>query len=213
MQIAAAVGLEGVRIGGGIWKGRRLSQAPGEVRPTTAQSREVLFNWLGERIRGRHCLDLFAGAGALSLEAVSRGAATATMIEIDGKRCQALRKQLATLLATSPDETPSNCMMLTRTDALRWLPHTTRRLARQPNDPPPHWNLIFVDPPYDWNRLGDCLQRLTDLVAVMHPPPADCLLYLETGTRVETGAPKPWVLESDRRASDHWLRLYRLESP
>jgi 16S rRNA (guanine966-N2)-methyltransferase len=73
-----------LRIIGGIWRGRRLRFPPQEeIRPTPDRIRETLFNWLGARVVGARCLDLFAGSGALGLEALSRGAAQVTFVERD----------------------------------------------------------------------------------------------------------------------------------
>lgn len=209
-----------MRIGGGIWKGRRLAPAPGDVRPTTAQSREILFNWLGDRVRARRCLDLFAGAGSLSLEAISRGAAAATMLEFNGRRCRALRQQSDVLLTSSPDTDLRDRLKIQRCDSLRWLRRTLKEIrlnsaspTEGPNlaSPTEGWDLIFVDPPYGYAQLADCLQLTTEIA--LASALSDCLLYLETDARTQQGAPEPWVLEKQRRFSDHWLRLYRLGAP
>ena len=73
-----------VRITAGRWKGRRL-EAPAEARPTSARAREALFDLLGDRVPGARVLDLFAGSGAVGLEAVSRGAASAVLVESDSR--------------------------------------------------------------------------------------------------------------------------------
>jgi 16S rRNA (guanine966-N2)-methyltransferase len=80
-----------VRIIGGIWRGRRLRFPVGtEVRPTPDRVRETVFNWLGPKIAGMHCLDLFAGTGVFGFEALSRGAATAVLVESDPRLIAAL---------------------------------------------------------------------------------------------------------------------------
>ncbi len=66
-----------LRIVGGAWRGRTWRFPEGEIRPTPDRVRETLFNWLAPHIAGARCLDLFAGSGALGLEALSRGAARA----------------------------------------------------------------------------------------------------------------------------------------
>ena len=71
-----------LRIIGGQWRGRRLTFTPAEgLRPTTDRVRETLFNWLAPAIHGARCLDLFAGSGALGLEALSRGAASCDFVD------------------------------------------------------------------------------------------------------------------------------------
>ncbi|MEP6994641.1 MAG: 16S rRNA (guanine(966)-N(2))-methyltransferase RsmD [Acidobacteriota bacterium] len=71
-----------VRIGAGRWKGRRLP-VPAQARPTSDRARQALFNVLGDRVRNARVLDLYAGTGAVGLEAVSRGAASAVLVESD----------------------------------------------------------------------------------------------------------------------------------
>lgn len=85
-----------LRIIAGEWRGRKLRfPAETSIRPTPDRVRETLFNWIGPRIRGLRVLDLFAGSGALGLEALSRGASAATFIDSDARAVQALRERLA----------------------------------------------------------------------------------------------------------------------
>ncbi|CTQ32475.1 16S rRNA (guanine(966)-N(2))-methyltransferase RsmD [Jannaschia rubra] len=125
-----------MRIVGGLWRGRRLTpvgqgDAAAHLRPTADRVRESIFNLLlngghADRLDGTRVLDVFAGTGALGLEALSRGAATATFIE-QGRRAQAiLRANIALLDAPA-----------------RVLP----RDARKPGPGTPH-DLLFLDPPY-----------------------------------------------------------------
>src|SRR5688572_7879345 len=94
--VAAAVGQ--VRIIGGKWRGTKLPVplSPG-LRPSSDRVRETLFNWLMPRIGGARVLDLFAGSGALGLEAVSRGAGQATLVERDAGLAGQLRESVAKL--------------------------------------------------------------------------------------------------------------------
>ena len=95
-QPAAAVGQ--VRIIGGKWRNTKLPVplSPG-LRPSSDRVRETLFNWLMSRLGGARVLDLFAGSGALGLEAVSRGAAQATLVERDAALSRQLRESVARL--------------------------------------------------------------------------------------------------------------------
>ena len=87
-----------LRIIGGAWRGRKLRfPASADIRPTPDRVRETLFNWLGPAVRGARCLDLFAGSGALGLEALSRGAAEAVDIERDTEAVAFLRRNVAAL--------------------------------------------------------------------------------------------------------------------
>src|SRR5256884_2719977 len=85
-----------LRIIGGTWRGRKLRfPASAAIRPTPDRVRETLFNWLGARTPGARALDLFAGSGALGLEALSRGASHVTFVEQDEAAVRELRARLA----------------------------------------------------------------------------------------------------------------------
>src|SRR6187399_1902490 len=99
MTPGATRGRNRVRIIGGKWRSRILAfPAAAQLRPTPDRVRETLFNWLGQRLDGLSCLDLFAGSGALGFEALSRGARRVVMVERDRHVHAALRES-ATLLA------------------------------------------------------------------------------------------------------------------
>ncbi len=119
-----------VRIIGGLHRSRliRFPDKPG-LRPTPDRVRETLFNWLGQDLAGRHVLDLFAGSGALGLEAASRGASTVVLVERDGAVAESLRENVRALsLATA---------QVVRMDALEFL-RTDQRV----------FDVVFADPPY-----------------------------------------------------------------
>ena len=141
-----------VRIIGGEWRGRRLPvlDLPG-LRPSGDRARETLFNWLQPCVRGAHCADLFAGTGALGLEAASRGAAEVTLVESSPPALQALRDALAALGGAAGAR-----VRLERTDALLWL------VARAPRS----LDLVFIDPPFDSGLDSRALELLArrDLV-------------------------------------------------
>jgi 16S rRNA (guanine(966)-N(2))-methyltransferase RsmD len=119
-----------VRIIAGEWRGRRLTIAAGTaVRPTPDRVRETLFNWLRDDVAGAHCLDLYAGTGALGFEALSRGAAAAWFVEQDAALVAALGVQAETF-----DVEPR----IVRQDAASLL----RGHA------PQKFDLVFLDPPY-----------------------------------------------------------------
>jgi 16S rRNA (guanine966-N2)-methyltransferase len=123
-----------VRVIAGRFGGRRLRAPPGRAtRPTSERVREALFAALGE-LHGEVVLDLFAGTGALAIEALSRGAARAVLVERDAQALAALRANLA-VLGLGSDEAE-----VRRGDALRAL-RTARERAET-------YDLLFVDPPY-----------------------------------------------------------------
>lgn len=137
-KVAAKVasGAGEVRIIGGQWKRTRLpvAQRPG-LRPTPDRVRETLFNWLGQDLSGWHCLDAFAGTGALGLEAASRGAASVLMVEQDAALVAQLHQHQQRLQAST--------VRVQRGDALAAL----RQVAGQGLD------LVLLDPPFDETAL------------------------------------------------------------
>ena len=144
-----------MRIIGGQWRSRivRFPDAQ-SLRPTPDRLRETLFNWLGQDLTGKTCLDLFAGSGALGFEAASRGARHVVMVEQDAGVYRALRETQATLSAEQVE--------MHRADAIRFLKNDTRL-----------YDVIFLDPPF---QLG-WLPRLLPLLPVRLAP--DARVYLE----------------------------------
>ena len=136
-----------VRIIGGQWRSR-IVQFPGTpgLRPTPDRVRETLFNWLGQRLDGKACLDLFAGSGALGFEALSRGARRVVMVERDRATAAALRVSAQKLAASDVD--------IVEGDALRYLAHPRER-----------FDVVFVDPPYDERLVPRVLDRLAPHLA------------------------------------------------
>lgn len=131
-----------LRIIGGQWRSRRLKFAavPG-LRPTPDRIRETLFNWLQPCIHGARCLDLFAGSGALGLEALSRGAGEVMLVEKHPVAARTLRDNLAVLDAQHA--------VVINTDALHYLAQ-----AAVPFD------VIFLDPPFRQGILAKALEML-----------------------------------------------------
>lgn len=121
-----------MRVIAGIAKGRRLraSSSP-EMRPTTDMARQTIFDILGSTVAGTRVLDLFAGAGTLGIEALSRGAEEAMFVESDPTACAVIRENLATTGF-------AECSLVRRADVVQFL----ARPAREPFD------LVFLDPPY-----------------------------------------------------------------
>jgi len=134
-----------VRIIGGTHRGRRLSfpDLPG-LRPTGDRVRETLFNWLQPVLPGGRCLDLFAGSGALGLEAASRGAGAVVMLD----QAPVVIKQLQQHVADLGLEQ----VRIEQADALDWL----SRGVAEPFD------IVFLDPPFGSDLMGECCQRLDD---------------------------------------------------
>ncbi|MBI3715134.1 MAG: 16S rRNA (guanine(966)-N(2))-methyltransferase RsmD [Betaproteobacteria bacterium] len=131
-----------VRIIGGAWRSRLIEfpDVPG-LRPTPGRVRETLFNWLGQRLTGKRCLDLFAGSGVLGFEAASRGADEVILVESDRAAVAALEESQRKLPAP-------NCRIV-RGDAMAWL-------AR----PGAGFDVIFIDPPFASGLLPKVLPLL-----------------------------------------------------
>ena len=138
-----------LRIIAGMWRGRRLRFPEGpDIRPTPDRVRETLFNWLAPVIRGARVLDLFAGSGALGLEALSRGAAFVEFVDSDARAIDALRERLLEWKA-DPDG-----HVLKRADALQVL------AGAKPASKPP-FDIVFIDPPFAaglWQTVADRLE-------------------------------------------------------
>lgn len=133
-----------VRIIGGAWRSRRIRFPPRPgLRPTPDRVRETLFNWLGQDLTGRDCLDLFAGSGALGFEAASRGARRVVMVEQDGAACRALQANRAALDAAAVE--------VIRADALEFLKNQGAR-----------YHVVFLDPPFADDCWPQLLARLPD---------------------------------------------------
>jgi 16S rRNA (guanine966-N2)-methyltransferase len=145
-----------IQIIGGEFRGRRLKTPPGgTVRPTAARVREAWFSILQRAIRGARVLDLFAGSGALGIEALSRGAATADFVEVKRAALTALKANITTLKLTQR-------AAIHRVDALKFV----ERLQ------PGQYDVAFADPPY----TGDAAARL---VAMFRLTPFAGILSIE----------------------------------
>lgn len=134
-----------MRIVGGELRSRRLARPPEGVRPTTDRVRESLFARLGD-LRGVRVLDLFAGTGALAIEALSRGAEAAVLVDHSARSLNAIRENLASLGLESRAR-------VIRGDAAK----TSRRLRGTGR-----FDLVFLDPPYDSAQVGPALAALVE---------------------------------------------------
>jgi len=168
-----------VRIIGGQWRSR-IVQFPGTpgLRPTPDRVRETLFNWLGQRLDGKACLDLFAGSGALGFEALSRGARRVVMVERDRAAAAALRASAQKLAAANVD--------IVEGDALRYLATPRER-----------FDVVFVDPPYSEHLVPRVLERLAPHLS------EGARVYAEDDEALEL--PAGWQpLREDRAGAVHY---------
>jgi 16S rRNA (guanine966-N2)-methyltransferase len=173
------------RIIGGRWRSRQLSFIPTEgLRPTSDQGRETLFNWLSPIIVGARCLDLFAGSGALGIEALSRGAIEVIFVERHPAAVQRLRENLS-LLKVDP-------YRVEQADALHWLRAEAQR-----------FDLILLDPPFGQDLLAP-------VCAILEPRwlAPSARIYLESErTLTELTLPASWQIVREKTAGDVTYRL------
>ena len=147
-----------VRVIGGKWRGHVvLFPSNATLRPTPNRVRETVFNWLGQDMSGKVCLDLFSGSGAMGIEAASRGSEHVVMVETDRKVYRAIQSSLQKLQA--------NNIELLMTDALKFI-MSDQRL----------FDVIFLDPPYQSGLLPELLNLLPSHLT------QDGLIYLEAGS-------------------------------
>jgi len=182
-----------IRIIGGDWKRTPLPVLDLEgLRPTPDRVRETLFNWLGQRLDGQRCLDLFAGSGALGFEAASRGAARVVMVERHPRAAAQLRANQARVDARTID--------IAEADALR----LAASLA------PGSFDVVFLDPPFG---EADLLARALELAAPLVA--ADGFLYVESGRALDPStepALAGWTVLRDGRAGAVFYHLLQREN-
>jgi 16S rRNA (guanine966-N2)-methyltransferase len=178
-----------VRIIGGKWRGRKLPvrDLP-ELRPSGDRCRETLFNWLQAHVHGAVCVDLFAGSGALGLEAASRGAAEVILVE---KLRVAAQDLSEVLLSLNADQ-----VSVIATNALRWLESCPARSV----------DIAFVDPPFG-------LHLETRALELLHR--GDCIrpggfIYIETARDSVITLPGPgWETAREKTMGEVRLLLLK----
>jgi 16S rRNA (guanine966-N2)-methyltransferase len=176
-----------MRIIAGTHRGSRISAPKGlDTRPTGDRVREAAFNLIGP-VEGASVLDLFAGSGAMGLEALSRGAASVTFVESDRGACRTIAENLERLRLTGARITCGDALWALRQDSRRY-------------------DLVLVDPPYEaWAELEP---KLAEHLPRMLEP--DGLLVVETGSRTEPALPLP--LRTSRRYGSARLSLFEPSS-
>ena len=182
-----------MRIVAGTWRGRALAAPPGTTtRPTSDRVRQAIFDMLvhapwSTPLDSMKVLDAFAGTGAMALEALSRGAASATYFEKDPAALKSLRANIAACKAEP----------------------RTRVIAADATRPPkgePH-DLAFLDPPYDTATAADCV-RAPGLLAIIPPRRR---LYVQHRRGAALPAAPGWRLADERRFGDTMLTTFERE--
>ena len=192
-KAAPAHGGDGqLRIIAGQWRSRQFNfpMAAG-LRPTPNRVRETLFNWLAPYVEGAKVLDLFAGSGALFLEALSRGAGSALAVDMNNAAISSLRGHLQTLRCENGQ--------LLNSDALRYL-------EQQPATP---FDLIFLDPPFSQNLLQPACALLEEKGWLA----ADAWIYTESENPPSSlGLPGTWRLHREQKAGQVYYALWQRSS-
>ncbi len=196
---APQAGRNSVRIIGGGWRGRRVTfpDLPG-LRPTPDRVRETLYNWLQEAIAGSRCLDLFAGSGALGLEALSRGAAAVVFVEQAQAAARGLVGELARLGGTAKAR-------VVEMGASRFL-RTAGEAVRSSGGP---FDIVFLDPPFGQDALAEYIPLL-DAGGWLKP---GGLVYLECEKSAGIpGMPAHWALLKSKSAGEVGYHLARVDA-
>jgi 16S rRNA (guanine966-N2)-methyltransferase len=175
-----------LRVTAGQWGGRRLQAPAGAAtRPTSDRVREALFSILGDRVAGARVLDLFAGSGALGIDALSRGAAEVTFVDSASAAIKAVRANLESVAGEAE---------VRRLDARAFL-RSARNAGRQ-------YDLVFLDPPY---RRGAALAgELTTALPAVLAPGARVAVESDRRAPLELGL----SLLDERRYGDTLIRIH-----
>lgn len=174
-----------IRIIGGNWRSRKLDVIEAtDLRPTPDRVRETLFNWLQPYIQGATCLDLYAGSGILGFEALSRGAAMATLIDNNPSVVKNLTLQAQKLEARTAE--------IICADAMRWLQGCQHQ-----------YDIIFLDPPYAKNQSGHIIGQLLNCTC-LHP---GTLIYAEADQDFTFDDERLHLLKSGKAGVVHY-RLF-----
>jgi 16S rRNA (guanine966-N2)-methyltransferase len=178
-----------VRIIAGKWRGRKIPVPEVQgLRPTGDRVRETLFNWLQPHIADRHCLDLFAGTGAIGLEALSRYAASVTLVEPNSVAFSHIKASLRLL-----------------DDSVGFCRQTTAENFLADNNQP--FDIVFVDPPFEFESQMPILQELSK-----GHLSSSALVYMEAPSRQFFTEPWPagFELYREKRFGDVSARLFRV---
>jgi 16S rRNA (guanine966-N2)-methyltransferase len=184
---ALSSGRNRVRIIAGKWRSRVVKfPAAAELRPTPDRVRETLFNWLGQRLDGLACVDLFAGSGALGFEALSRGATRVVMVERDRNVAAGLRESARVLDAQG--------LEVVESESLAYLGGCSER-----------FDVAFVDPPYASDLAARALEALPRHLN------AGARVYVESAAPLEVAA--VWIRLREDRAGAVRYALLELATP
>ena len=176
--------LNTVRINAGQWRSRliKFPDAQG-LRPTPERVRQTVFNWLGQDLTGKHCLDLFSGSGVMGFEALSRNAKSAVLVEKTSAVYKAILESKALLKAEHAQAF--------NLDALHFLNQNQQR-----------FDVVFLDPPYNLGLLAKVLPLLPAHLN------QDAIVYAEAEYKIE--ADDSWQVIKQSKAGNVFYHLLKL---
>jgi 16S rRNA (guanine966-N2)-methyltransferase len=174
-----------LRVSAGALRGRRVSVPPRDVRPTAERARQAFFNIVGPRIDGARFLDLFAGSGIFSFEAVSRGAAAATAVDHERRNVETIDRQ------AKEWNVPVKAVAGEVTEVLTGLDET--------------FDIVYADPPYDYDGYDELLQAIDRLSLS-----SNALVAIEHRRRSDPFTQYDGRLRAARRAEygEVWITLF-----
>ena len=191
-------GRQSLRIIGGEWRGRKIPFATViGLRPTQDRVRETLFNWLSGPVVGARCLDLFAGTGALGLEALSRGAKHVTFVDLSNIATTSLKDNLKQLPLAGDQTT-----LVEQKSSFDWLKNyqATEAFAEQGGQ----YQVVFLDPPFALALVPDILKALLTGNCLAH----GAMIYVEQAQPLgELDLPSPWKLHRSKKAGQVYYGL------
>jgi 16S rRNA (guanine966-N2)-methyltransferase len=176
-----------VRIIAGTWRGRRLTFAPVPgLRPTPDRVRETLFNWLAPIIVGARCLDLYAGSGALGLEAASRGATEVVLVDND--------PQVVANLEQHRESLGADQVRVVQAEVMQWLA-----------GPSSTFDIVFLDPPFRRQMLPPCIKQLENGGWLAD----QARVYIEAEKGLVPELPENWEMLRSKQAGQVGYHLAR----
>lgn len=186
-----------MRIVAGEFRGRRILSPRGrKIRPTTDRVREAIFSIIADRLPGARVLDLFAGTGALGLEALSRGAAQAVFVDENREAVRLMRQNIAL------------CGAQERARVIQGSVHRAMRVLAAELSGRDVFDLVFMDPPYGKGQVEGALLRVADIVK----PTALVIVEHSSKDALPTELER-WQKTAERKYGDTKVSIFQRELP
>lgn len=187
-----------IRIIAGKHKGRKLPVLMAEgLRPTTDRVKETVFNWLMPYINQANCLDCFAGSGSLGFEALSRGAAHVTLVELNRAAANQLLENKSLLKADNLSVMNDNALSFLKKGSLK---------AELTTNTDQRFDLVFLDPPFRKQLVEQAAQLLSQ-----HRLAEQALIYVEMEAESTQAIPKNWQLIKEKISGQVIYQLYQYQ--